>query len=76
MTLEIEEIRKAVIADETHTLLFEIMKFRHFKRHYFEFNYDWDKLDFLEKKYNQAKLLLKKDLENFKTFLADLKSHE
>jgi hypothetical protein len=69
MTLEIQGIRKAVISDETYIILVELMKFRHFRRYYFEFDYDWDKLEFLEKKYNQVKVLVKKDLNNFESFL-------
>jgi hypothetical protein len=52
------------------------MKFRHFKRYYFEFDYDWDKLEFLEKKYHQVQLLLNKDLELFEAFLKKLLSCE
>jgi hypothetical protein len=73
MTLEIEGSRVPVIQDETHALLLEFMKFRHFKRYYFEFDYDWDKLEYLEKKYIQAKELLKKDLKNFLVFLRELR---
>lgn len=73
MTLEIEGVRKAVVSDETYSILFEFMKFRHFRRYYFEFDYDWDKLEFLEKKYSQVKALLEKDLKNFEEFLNSLK---
>ena len=73
MSLEIEGVRKAVVSDETHSILFEFMKFRHFTRYYFEFDYDWDKLEFLEKKYSQVKAVLEKDLKNFEEFLNSLK---
>ena len=73
MTLEIEGVRKAVVSDETYSILFEFMKFRHFTRYYFEFDYDWDKLEFLEKKYSQVKAVLEKDLKNFEEFLNSLK---
>lgn len=73
MTLEIEGARKAVISDETCSILLEFMKFRHFKRYYFEFEYDWDKLEFLEKKYRQVKPLLERDLKDFEDFLNRLK---
>lgn len=73
MTLEIEGARKAVISDETYSILLEFLKFRHFKRYYFEFDYDWDKLEFLEKKYRQVKPLLEEDLKNFEGFLNKLK---
>ncbi len=73
MILEIEGVRKAVISDETYSILLEFLKFRHFKRYYFEFDYDWDKLEFLEKKYRQLKPLLEEDLKNFEDFLIKLK---
>jgi len=73
MILEIEGVRKAVISDETYSILLEFLKFRHFKRYYFEFDYDWDKLEFLEKKYRQLKPLLEEDLKNFEGFLNKLK---
>ena len=69
MTLEIEGIRLAVISDKTRGILLEFLKFRHFKRYYFEFDLDWDKLKYLEKKYNSVKPLLDEDLINFKDFL-------
>jgi hypothetical protein len=69
MTIDIEGVRKAVISDQTYTILVELMKFRHFKRYYFEFDYDWDKLEFLEKKYHQVRPLMYKDLEIFEEFL-------
>ena len=69
MTLEIEDIRRPVITDKTYGILLEFMKFRHFKRYYFEFDYDWDKLDYLEKKYSELKGLLKNDLNYFLGFL-------
>lgn len=73
MTLEIEGARKAVISDQTYSILLEFLKFRHFKRYYFEFDYDWDKLEFLEKKYRQVQPLLEEDLKNFEDFLNKLR---
>ena len=72
MTLKIDGLRNAVISDETYATLLEFMKFRHFKRYYFEFEYDWDKLRFLEKKYTQVKPMLEKDLNRFEAFLNEL----
>ena len=53
MTLEIPEIRNAVISEQTFHILQEFLRFRYFKRYYVEFEYDWDKLEFLEKKYDK-----------------------
>jgi len=72
MTLNIEGIRPTVISEQTYMNLLELMKFRHFKRYYFEFEYDWDRLDFLLKKYEQVKPLLRDDLQLFVKFLREL----
>lgn len=72
MTLRIEGIREAVISDETCLVLVELLKFRHFKCYYFELEYDWDKLDFIQKKFNQANEMVKKDLHEFLIFLKNL----
>lgn len=40
MTLKMNNIRIPVISDKTHDILLEFLKFRHFKRYYFEFDYD------------------------------------
>lgn len=52
MTLEIEGVRPRLISEQTRDALRELMRFRHFKRYYLELDYDWDKLQFLEKKLN------------------------
>lgn len=72
MTLDIEGIRKRVITDRTHKLLIEIMRFRHFKRYYFELDYDWERLDYLMKRYDEVKLLTISDLNKFSGFLDDI----
>jgi len=68
MTLEIEGVRTAAVSQETFCPLFELLKFRHFKRYYFELEYDWDRLDFLVKKLRQAHPLVMRDLERFVRF--------
>ncbi len=72
MTIRIDGIREQVLSDETYSILLEFLKFRHFKRYYFEFNYDWEKLDYLQKKYQKLLPLIKKDIANFLTFLKKL----
>lgn len=69
MTLEIEGLREAVLSESVYAILLELMKFRHFRRYYFEFEYDWDKLGYLEKKYQQVKPLVTADLQRFDGFL-------
>ena len=76
MTLEISDTRVAVISDATYKNLRELLKFRHFKRYYLEIDYDWDKLEFLEKKYINVKSLLERDLDNFIDFLNSLRIEE
>lgn len=73
MTLRIEGLREPVISDETYDLLKEIMRFRHFRHYYFELEYDWDKLDFLVKKFSQLRGIMKGELSRFKVFLSRLK---
>lgn len=73
MTLSLPEVRIALLRDETAGILQEFLKFRHFRRYYFEFDYDWDKLNFLNKKFRDVRPLLKKDLSNFADFLRRLR---
>ncbi len=72
MILDIEGIRERVISDESFEILDELKKFRHFKRYYFQFNYSWDKLGYLEKIFLRLTELIKKDLDNFNVFLNKL----
>ena len=72
MTLQIDGVRDAVISDESYLILVELLKFRHFKRYYFELEYDWDKLDFIQKKFKQVDGKVKEDLSEFLIFLENL----
>ena len=72
MTLEIEGVRTAAVSEETFSPLFELLKFRHFKRYYFELEYDWDRLDFLVTKLRQVHPLVTRDLERFVRFASAL----
>jgi hypothetical protein len=47
MTLRVPGLREPVIDEGTKRDLAELLRFRHFKRYYFEFEYDWERLDFL-----------------------------
>jgi hypothetical protein len=57
MTLQIPGLREKVLSDKTSRDLGELLKFRHFKRYYFEFEYDWDCIDFLLKKVEEVRRL-------------------
>jgi hypothetical protein len=72
MTLELQGVRERVISEPTARLLGELLRFRHFKRYYFEFDYDWDRLEYIQKKYEQLQPLLKADLALFVAFLRRL----
>lgn len=72
MTLEIQGVRTAVVSEETFSPLFELLKFRHFKRYYLELEYDWDRLDFLVTKLRQVHPLVTRDLERFVRFVSAL----
>jgi hypothetical protein len=72
MSLHIEGIRDPVICDDTAALLSELLAFRHFKRYYFEFEYDWDRIDFLRKKFERVRPAVERDLVRFTEFLRRL----
>ncbi|MBX3746977.1 MAG: hypothetical protein KF833_16840 [Verrucomicrobiae bacterium] len=72
MSLEVPGIRARAIGPATRELLDELLRFRHFKRYYFEFHYDWDRLEFVRRKFEQALPLLSADLDRFAAFLREL----
>jgi hypothetical protein len=72
MVLEIPDCRPRVISDSTHTILVEILKFRHFSRYYFELNYDWDKLHYLIIKFNDVHIIVKDEILSFDEYLQKL----
>ena len=72
MTLEIPGIRIAVLSDNSYRLLDEFLRFRHFKRYYYDYNYDEDRMEFLEKKFNQSLPLVMEDLKLFIDFLGEI----
>ncbi len=72
MRIEIPDIRVAIISGPSYQRLKELLRFRHFRRYYFEMEYDWDKLEFLQKKLLELEALLKQDLERFLEFLKEL----
>jgi hypothetical protein len=69
MSLAIPGIRERVLSDGTQMLVQELLRFRHFKRYYFELEYDWDKIDFLIKKLKQAHPRVLADIGRFLDFL-------
>lgn len=72
MTMDIPEIRPAVISHETRKGLQELLKFRHFSRYYYAFDYDWDKLNFLLLKFNRVRQPVRDEITAFTQILRDL----
>ena len=72
MTLEIKGVRVAAVSEAAFPPLLQLLQFRHFKRNYFELEYDWDRLDFLVGKLRQAQPLVTRDLQRFGRFMSAL----
>ena len=72
MTVRFEGIRERVLSEKSYYLALEFLKFRHFKRYYFDVDYDWDKLIFLQKKFDQLTESIHQDLDRFDKFLTKL----
>ncbi len=72
MTLTIPGIRRKVVSEQLHHDLEELLRFRHFKRYYFEFDYDWDRLELVRKKYISARSRLIDELTEYKKYLLKL----
>lgn len=72
LTHEVKKIRPKVLENDTYKRLDELRRFRHFKRYYYETDYDWDKLDFLIKKMHEVHPMLLRDLDRFLKFLNEL----
>ena len=69
MSLHVTGIRERVLADETQRLLHELRRFRHFRRYYYELDYDWARLDYLCDVYRRVIPMVKRDLAEFRVFL-------
>ena len=69
----VEDVRPRVLGESTYKRLDELRRFHHFKRYYFETDYDWDKLDFLLKNLNELHPLLMHDIASFQSFLRVLR---
>lgn len=71
MQLEVPGIRRAVLSRESYQLLDELRRFRHFKRYYYDFDYDWSRLDYLRGVYERLTPLIHVDLDAFSSFLQE-----
>jgi hypothetical protein len=72
MTLSVPGIRERVISDDTYRDLEEILRFRHFKRYYFDFNYDWDRLELVRKKFLSTRISVREEVTAFREYLYTL----
>ena len=72
MRVEVPGVRKAVLSRETYRLLDELRRFRYFKRYYYEFDYDWRRLEYLRSVYDQVVPLIGADLQGYVDFLLAL----
>jgi hypothetical protein len=72
MTLRIDGVRIPAVSDANYPALLELQRFRHFRRYYYDLDYDWDRLDFLRKKLNAAHPAAVADLGVFLDFLRAL----
>ncbi|MGA2977506.1 MAG: hypothetical protein ABSF77_19545 [Spirochaetia bacterium] len=66
MVLEKKGVRPRVLSDESHRLLTELMRFRHFKRYYLELDYDWEKLRYLLSVMHRCLPLVRNELSAFR----------
>ena len=72
MTMSIKGIREPVISEETHRSLSELLGFRHFKRYYLAFDYDWDRLDLVIKKFEKVRNPVQLEIEEYILYLESL----
>ena len=72
MTMSIKGIRERVISDDTYHELEELLRFRHFKRYYFEFDYDWDRLELVRKKFLAVRCRVVAELRRYEELLETL----
>jgi len=71
MTLHIPGVRERVISDKTRQALGELLKFRYFKRYYFELEYDWDRIDYLLVKIKDVHPKASEEIAAFIVFLQE-----
>ena len=76
MRIDVPNIRKAVLSRDSYQLLDELRRFRHFKRYYYDFDYDWNRLDYLRLIYEKLCPLIKDQLKNYTVFLMECANSE
>ena len=72
MSLNLENVRPAVISRETETALSEFLSFRHVVRNIYGFSIDSERLGHLLNNFGKAYRMFKQDAVGFVKFLKDL----
>ena len=72
MTRTIPSVRERVISDASYTALSELRRFRHFKRYYFAFDYDWERLELVRSKYLACRAPVRAELAAYSAYLRRL----
>jgi len=65
MTIHIEATRPRVLTEDSAVLLTELLRFRHFKRYYFQLDLDRDKIRYLFSVMERLHPALHRDLDTF-----------
>ena len=71
MLVHIEQVRPALISEESYRFLNELRGFRHVFRHAYSFGLDDERVSFLLHRVLKKKELLLKDLKNFRKAIAE-----
>lgn len=74
MTISIPDTRPAVLSDQTRAMLDELMRFRHFKRYYFQLEYDWHRLEYLMGLVGRLEPEVRSEFQVFDRYLSALVS--
>ena len=69
MTWTVPGVRERVISDATWTALSELRRFRHFKRNYVSFDYDWERLELVRSKYLACRGPVRGELVAYSAYL-------
>ena len=72
MRIQIEGVRVPLVDDQTYARLTELLKFRHFRRYYFEMEYDWDRIDYLVGVLRKTHSAVLEGIDRFLAFLSAL----
>ena len=72
MTLDVPDTRPAVLSNDAASKLDELMRFRHFKRYYFQLEWDWDRLDHMVSTIRVLQPTLVREFQAFREFVESL----